>query len=98
MMETPTPLHDRQRAARLELAEWQQQNPHFSSRELLDAWKAIRVKWGLSKPDAINSAVQGREYRYPKPEQCRHVEPETCDLPAKYPAVRSGNVWDGEGP
>ena len=40
----------RQTAARQEFAQWRQQNPRFTSRELLDTWKAIRIHWGLSTP------------------------------------------------
>jgi hypothetical protein len=40
--------HDRQRAARVELDQWQKAHPDFSSRELLDEWRAIRIKHGLS--------------------------------------------------
>lgn len=49
--ENPTALDDRQRAARIEHDQWLKDHPDFSSREMLDAWRAIRVKWGLSTPN-----------------------------------------------
>lgn len=50
-MSTPKPLpsHDsRQRAARLEFAQWRERNPNFTSKELLDAWRQIRSRWKLT--------------------------------------------------
>jgi hypothetical protein len=49
--ENPTSLQDRQRAARIEHDQWLKDHPDFSSKEMLDAWKAIRVKWGLTAFD-----------------------------------------------
>lgn len=49
-MPHPKPLpsqEHRQRAARVEFAQWRERNPHFTSKELLDAWREIRVRWKL---------------------------------------------------
>jgi hypothetical protein len=45
------PCHDRQRAARIEHDQWLKDHPDFSSQEMLDAWRDIRVQWGLATPD-----------------------------------------------
>lgn len=39
----------RQTAARQDVARWCEQNPRFTSKELLDAWKNIRIAWGVSR-------------------------------------------------
>lgn len=39
--------YQRQKAANLELAQWRERNPLFTTRELLDAWRAIRQRWHL---------------------------------------------------
>ena len=43
-------LDERQRYAREEFAQWREDHPDFSSRELIDNWKRIRIAWGLSEP------------------------------------------------
>lgn len=40
----------RQIGAREEFAAWRAANPNFTSRELLDQWRRIRIAWGLSQP------------------------------------------------
>ena len=41
----------RQIGARQEFAAWREAHPNFTSRELLDQWRRIRVAWGLRKPE-----------------------------------------------
>ena len=43
-------LDERQRYAREEFAQWREANPDFSSKELIDNWKRIRIAWGISEP------------------------------------------------
>lgn len=44
--------HDqRQKAANHEFAQWRESHPNFTSRELLDAWRAIRQRWHLMETD-----------------------------------------------
>ena len=44
--------HDlRQIGARQEFAAWRAAHPNFTSREMLDQWRRIRVAWGLRKPE-----------------------------------------------
>lgn len=42
----------RQRSARQEFTAWREENPDFTSQELLDEWARIRRAWhlGLSEP------------------------------------------------
>lgn len=42
------PYAQRQTHARQEFARWREQNPQFTSKELLDAWASIRRAWGVS--------------------------------------------------
>lgn len=39
---------ERQKAAQNEFAKWREENPLFTSRELMDAWRAIRQNWRLT--------------------------------------------------
>jgi hypothetical protein len=55
--ENPTSLHDRQRAARIEHDQWLKDYPDFSSKEMLDAWKAICVKWDLATSDTPRKSL-----------------------------------------
>ena len=42
------PYDQRQTRARQEFARWREAHPHFTSKELLDAWVRIRRAWGVS--------------------------------------------------
>lgn len=41
----------RQRGARQEFTAWREENPDFTSKELLDHWRRIRRAWGLTPPE-----------------------------------------------
>lgn len=42
---------ERQKAAQHEFAKWREENPLFTSRELLEVWRAIRQNWRLTDTD-----------------------------------------------
>lgn len=42
------PHEDRQRGARVEHDQWMKDHPDFSSKELLENWRRIRERWGLT--------------------------------------------------
>ena len=44
-------FHERTTGSRVEFAAWREAHPDFTSAELLENWRRIRVAWGLSKPD-----------------------------------------------
>ena len=44
-------LDERQRYAREEFAKWREEHPNFSSQELIENWKRIRIAWGISNPN-----------------------------------------------
>ena len=41
-------FHERTTGARIEFDHWRLANTNYSSRELLDHWRAIRTAWGLT--------------------------------------------------
>ena len=43
--------HERTQGARVEFDAWREAHPDFTSAELLENWRRIRVAWGLSSPD-----------------------------------------------
>lgn len=47
--------HDeRHQGAALEFREWRELNPGFSTRNLLEAWRKIRLAWGLTRAEATD--------------------------------------------
>ena len=55
---SPAPCRDlkagrleRTQGARVEFDAWRAAHPDFTSAELLENWRRIRVAWGLSSPD-----------------------------------------------
>lgn len=44
------PHNLRQQNAREEFAAWLEAHPNFTSKQLLDQWKKIRITWELSHP------------------------------------------------
>ncbi len=51
------PTADRQREARIEHDQWMKDHPDFSSQELLENWRNIRQKWGLTRNAAPRKAA-----------------------------------------
>lgn len=47
--------HDEKRkGAALEFREWRELNPGFSTKDMLDAWRRIRIAWGLTREEATD--------------------------------------------
>ena len=44
-------FHERTTGSRVEFAKWREAHPDFTSAELLENWRRIRVAWGLCQPD-----------------------------------------------
>ena len=44
-------FNERTTGARVEFDQWREAHPDFTSAELLENWRRIRVAWGLSSPD-----------------------------------------------
>ena len=44
-------FNERTTGARVEFDAWREAHPDFTSAELLENWRRIRVAWGLSSPD-----------------------------------------------
>ena len=41
-------FHERTTGSRIEFDQWRKAHPNFTSAELLENWRAIRVAWGLT--------------------------------------------------
>ncbi len=44
-------FNERTTGTRVEFDQWRAAHPDFTSAELLENWRRIRVAWGLSSPD-----------------------------------------------
>ena len=94
------PQTDRQRAAREAFAQWMNDHPDFSSRELLTHWQDLRKLWGLTHdpdhpyppPGHLSGPSEGRggEVVYPLPEEPSHDGPEPDDEPGRYDSGPGG--------
>lgn len=44
-------FNERTTGSRVEFAQWREAHPDFTSAELLENWRRIRVAWGLCQAD-----------------------------------------------